>query len=235
MKLSKRDTNLLLVLVGLIVFLGAYLGIANRYNARAEELQVQIAELAPRLEELRAHSANLPVYEAGIEQSIANVEAELSRYPTDVRTEDLLMYAIELRDQVGLGIDSVSFLPMEVVSRFQIVRENAQGEDEFVPMAAMKTGFSTSCDMNYQQLKALINYLYATEYCTTLERLTVVYNSETGGLAGSADIAKYFVSSKDYQYVPTEVPDVALGTDDPFKTFSVTRQPDSTNPGNTQN
>ena len=81
MKLSKRDTNLLLVLVGLIVFLGAYLGIANRYNARAEELQVQIAELAPRLEELRAHSANLPVYEAGIEQSIANVEAELSRYP----------------------------------------------------------------------------------------------------------------------------------------------------------
>ena len=100
MKLSKHDTNLLLVLVGLLVFLGAYLGIANRYNAKTEELQEEITALYPRLEELRTHSANLPVYEAGIDESIANVEAELARYPTDVRPEDLVMYAIELRDNV---------------------------------------------------------------------------------------------------------------------------------------
>lgn len=222
MRLSKRDTNLLLVLVGLIAFLGAYLGIANRYNARTEELEEEILALAPRLDELRAHSANLPLYEAGISESIANVEAALARYPSDVRTEDMLMYAIELRENVGLGIDSVSFAPTQVVSRFQIVRENETGEDVFVPMAAMKTGFSTSCDMNYTQLKRLINYLYATEHCTTLERLSVTYNAENGGLFGSVDIGKYFVSSQDYEYVPTQVPEVSLGTDDPFKTFLVT-------------
>ena len=95
-------------------------------------------------------------------------------------------------------------------------------------MAAMKTGFSTSCELNYEQMKQLIDYLYATEYCTTLERLSVTYNAETGGLFGSADIAKYFVSSQDYEYVPTEVPEVSLGTSDPFKTFSVTRVPSAT-------
>lgn len=235
MKLSKRDTNLLLVLVGLIVFLGAYLGIANRYDRKTEELQEQISELSPRLEELRNHSANLSTYEAGIDQSIANVEAELARYPTDVRPEDLVMYAIELRDEVGLDIDSVNFIPMQVVSRFQIVREDENGNALFVPMAAMKTGFSTDSEMNYDQLKRFISYIYATEYCTTLDRLTVVYNAESGGLSASADIAKYFVSSQDYDYVPTEVPEVSLGTDDPFKTFAVTRQPVSTNPDNTQN
>lgn len=224
MKLSKRDTNLLLVLLGLLIFLGAYLGIANRYNKRSAELEEELSALTPRLEELRAHEENLPTYLAGIDESIAGVEAELERYPADVRSEDLVMYAIELRDNVGLGIESVTFSPVEVVSRFQIVRESKSGEDEFVPMAAMKTGLSTSCEMSYEQMKNLINYIYATEYCTTLERLSVSYNAETGGLYAAADIAKYFVSSQDYEYVPTEVPEVSLGTNDPFKTFTVTSQ-----------
>ena len=236
MRISKKDMNLLLVLLGLIIFISVYLGVANRYSEKTEALQTELYELTPRLEELRAHSANLPEYEAGIDQSIANVKKELNRYPADVRPEDLILYALDLKTDVGLSIESINFSPAEKISSFQIVREGKNGETEFVPMAAMKTGFSTTCGMDYKQMKDFINYIYATKYCTTLDRLTVVYDAESGGLTSSVDISKYFVSSQDYKYVPSPVPEVSIGTDDPFKTFAVSKPAGSgTGSGSTEN
>ncbi len=227
MNISKRDLSLLITLVGLLVFLGAYLGIYNNFNSKADEIKNEISSLRPRLEELQGHYSKLADYEAGIDSSIEHVETALKKFPGDVRSEDLLMYAIALQNDVGLDISGVSFAPVEVVSHFQIVREGEKGP-EFIPMAAMRTGLSANCSLSYGELKKLVNYIYATKYCTTLDRVLVNYNSENGELSGSVDLSKYFVSSMDYTYEPTDVPDVPLGASNPFGTFAVTPTPNQT-------
>lgn len=227
MKISKRDLSLLLVLVGLIVFLAAYLGIYNNFNSKAEEIKTEVSGLKPRLEELQMYQSKLPEYEKGINAAIENVEAALKKYPGDVRAEDLTMYAIALQNDVGLQISGVSFAPVEVVSHFQIVRDGENGP-EFIPMAAMKTGLSANCSLGYGELKRLVNYIYATEFCTTLDRVLVSYDAESGKLTGSVDLSKYFVSSMDYTYEPTHVPEVPKGTTNPFGTFTVTAASENT-------
>lgn len=227
MNISKRDQSLLLTLAGLLVFLAAYLGIYNNLNSKTETVKSEISSLQPRLTELREHYNNLASYEAGIDESIEHVETALEKYPDDVRPEELLMYAIALENDVGLEIRSVSFAPAEPVSRFQIVREGENG-NEFVPMAAMRTGFSADCGLSYPELKRLINYIYATKHCTTLDSVSINYSAENGELAGTVQLSKYFVSSMDYSYEPTKVPDVPQGTSNPFGTFTVAPAPSPT-------
>lgn len=219
MKLSKRNINLLMVFLGLVIFLAAYL-LVKPYEAKTQELRDEIAALEPRLAELREYEANRPVYEAGMDASIKNVEAELKKYPNDIRSEDLIMFAVGFRDEIKLEVGSISFSQPELVSRFQIVTEGENGA-EFVPMAAMRRVLTAGCEMDYVQLKRFLDYIYQQPYSTMLESISISYNSSSGKLLCSADISKYFVSTNDYTYYPTEVPDVPLGTNDPFQTFRV--------------
>lgn len=220
MNLSKRDQSLLLTLIGLIIFFASYVGVYNNLNSRTDEVKSDISELYPRLVELQRHNKNLPAYNAGITESIEKVEVELMKYPGDVRPEGLLNYVMELEKDIGIKVSSVSFIPAQLFSRFQLVSQGDNGS-EFVPMAAMKTGFSASCRLSYPQLKRLVNYIYANEHYTTLDSISIYYDAESGELTGSVDISKYFVTSAEYSYDHVTLPQVPLGTADPFGTFAV--------------
>jgi hypothetical protein len=72
--------------------------------------------------------------------------------------------------------------------------------------------------MNYSQLKSVIDYLYAGPTQSSLNSVSVSFNSETGGLTGSLDINRYYITYDGANYVPEPLPDTALGTQDPFNT-----------------
>jgi hypothetical protein len=228
MNLTKRDQNLLLTLLGLIVFFGAYMGIYNNLNSKTEELQAEVSALSPRLSELKGYYDRLPEYQEGIEQSIETVDKELEKYPRDIRPEGILAYVMALENEVGVDISSVEFVPAQLFSRFQLTRPSENG-DELVPMAAMQTGFSANCGFNYAQLKRLINYIYSAEHNASLDRISVNYNGTTGELSGSFSVTKYFITSSEYKYDLVELPRVPQGTANPFGTINI-RPAENTEP-----
>lgn len=225
MNLSKRDQNLLLILLGIVVFILAWTGVRNKFNAKAQAEEAQISALEPRLTELRNHRDNVSIYERGIEEIAATVKSEMKKFPNDVRAEDMIMYASGLEKTIGLSVGSISFMPPELLSQFNVPTEGKSGT-ELLAYAAFKTGLSIDCELDYSQMKKFISQIYSTPQRTTLESLSVSYNSETAGLTGSATLAKYFLSGEKYVYTPTTVPNVIEGTTNPFGTTNrVTESP----------
>lgn len=218
MSISKRDQKLLLVLAALAVFLACYLLIIAPINNKKEAVQAQINTLAPQLEELRGYEANQAVYQSETEKIKNSVNAALSQYPSEVRSEDMVMYSTELADKIGISVESISINPPTVLSTFSIPKQTGQTY-EMAANAVLKAGFTVSCKLNYEQMKSLIDYIYKKSKQTTLDSISVSYNSETGNLLGTAAINKYFIVSSDYSYMPTSIPEVSKGIDDLFGTF----------------
>jgi len=221
MTLSKRDQSMLLILLGLIVVLAAYFGIYSNFMGKAEAAVSENDSLQPRLQELQDYYSNLPVYQAGIEEISADVEKKILGFPPDVRSEDLISYGNELEKKLGVTVSNMSFSPPELVSQFSVPKDDGGGGTVLVPYAALSTNMSISAEMTYPQMLDFINYIYKKSVHTTLESISVSYNSETGGLTGSAVMTKYFMSDSEYEYKPTDLPNSAQGTNNPFGTVTV--------------
>ncbi|MEF9971971.1 MAG: hypothetical protein RSD32_04180 [Oscillospiraceae bacterium] len=229
MKISKSDQRLLIIFAGIVIFVAAYLGIYNNLNAKADGINAEIAALEPRLNELRGYSDQLSTYQSGIDAIYKSVTEELSGFPGDVRSEDLIMYVTALESSVGMKITQASFTPPEVISQFNIPK-SVDGKAALVPVAALKVGLSLSGDLDYLQLKKLIKFIYETPDSTALDSINISFNSETGGLSVAAEISKFFISSEDYAYAATQIPTVPKGTGNPFGTFAVAKPTPSPKP-----
>ena len=221
MKISKRDQGLLLILLGIVVLLAGYLGVYKNFSEKADNLSAENQALAPRLRELEDHYSNIPVYEEDIKEISEQVERDIKAFPSDVRPEDLIVYGDRLEKELGLTASQMSFSPPELVSQFSVPQKNESGEIAFLPYAALSTNMSISVNMSYKQMLDFVDYVYKKSKRTTLDSISVSYNSETGGLAGTAVMTKYFMSGSEYEYEPTKLPEYKKGVDNPFGTITV--------------
>ena len=220
MKISKRDQSLLFVLLGLVVVLAAYFGVYNHFMGKAEAATAEKSNLQPRLEQLQGYYSELPVYQAGIEQISDAVEDEIKGFPSDVRSEDMIVYGNELESKLDITVTNMSFSTPTLVSQFSIPKQNENNETELVPYAALSTEMSISVQMSYKQMLDFINYIYNKSKHTKLETISVSYDGETGGLVGSATMTKYFMSDSEYEYDPTDVGKYDKGVTNPFGTVT---------------
>lgn len=230
MNLSKRDQKLILMLLGLAVFLAAYLSICKPLNNKKADMAVQITTLQAQVDLLNSYAASTAAYQGEINKIGDKISAELSKYPGDIRSEDLIMYTTELEEKIGISADNISISSPEVVSKLSLPEKSGDSY-ELVPMAVIKTGLTVNCTMSYAQMKALLDYVNKSSGKASLADVTVNYDSSSGKLLGTVTINKYFIASANYSYSKTSIPAVALGTDDPFGTLAVSPSPspDGTN------
>ena len=222
MTISKRDAKLLLILLGIIILLMSYLAVYNPYLEKIEAVEAETAALRPELEKLQGYYQNLNVYQAGIDSASETMTAELANYPSDIRAEDLIMYAVSLENKVGVKVTGITFSEPQPILSFQTISETSDGGWDAVDLTAYRTGMTVSCSLGYQALKDMADYLADTQYRTALDTVSVSFNSESGELIGTAGINKYFVASGTEDYQATEVPKVSIGTDDIFSTIGIT-------------
>lgn len=221
MRISKKDAKLLLVLLAVIIFIAGYFVVYSPYTQKAEKVEAEIAALKPELDVLQKHYDNLSVYETGIDESYATIEDTLGVYPADVRTEDLLIYAIELEKNTGVDIRTLAFSGANPLAAFDVVKEN-DGGFAVTPYSGSRTAMTATCALTYAQLKDLIDYVNSTPMRTTLDSVAVSYDASTGGLSGTLAMSKYFISTEGQEYEPTKVPKVSLGKDALFDTITIT-------------
>ena len=215
MKISKHDQKLILVLLGLVVFLAAYFGICRTFNTKKDDIDAQLSELEVQAEQLQLYAANQTANQDDMKKIADRIGSELAKYPSDIRSEDMIMYVTELEDKLGIKIDSMSVSSPEVVTKFT-APEKVGTNYELVPVVAVKTGLTISCSLSYEQFKNLLKYIYSSADKTDLAEASVNYDQTTGGLSGTITIDKYFITSAEYKYTPTDIPPVDKGTDDPF-------------------
>ena len=224
MKIAKRDLKLLLILAGLLVFLLMYLLVFNPLQTKISDVKAENAQLSAQVEDLEAKYLRMAEYEDGIKASREFVRETLKSFPGDVKEEDILSYLLTMEARQGIRMESVTFIKPELVQQLNMMTQ-VDGQDVAVPANAYRATTVMTGTLNYPQAKNVINYLYDSDKQTTLERVTLTYNSETGKLAGTFELSKYLINFDGAEYVPERVPVVDIGLKDLFGTTSAVAAP----------
>ena len=213
-KLSLRDINMILVVVGLLLLVATYFLVYNNYSAKNSELDSQLVEREAHFKELQGYYNNLSTYEKGTVEGKANISSNLSKLPLGIKSEDFLVYIMDSTDEVNATLDSVSFEDEAEISRFSTVVDNKKQE-----CVGYQVNASFNGKMNYAQLKDYLDYVYnGSENVTFINNFTVTYNAESASLTTVFNLAKYYITYDGGEYIPVPVPDVPIGVSDPFHT-----------------
>lgn len=216
MHLTKKDKRLLLVLLGLVIFALAFFGLVKPFQEKTAALEAQITSLIGERDLLLSHRAKQDEYLEEMQRIGRLSQQELQGFSTDVRSEDLIMYANELQEKIGLQIGGILVEPPQALMRLQLPPD-AQGTSALCAVLIMESRLQMNCTLSYNELKQLINYVNANPKKTSLGLVAVSYSGEGGKLAAQLSISRYFQVTEPYEYTETQIPPVEKGSPDPFR------------------
>ena len=213
-KLSLRDVNMILVVVGLVILVATYFLVYQNYSAKNAELDTQLSEREAHLKELQGYYDNLKEYEKGTAEGKVNIAANLSKLPRGIKSEDFLVYIMDSTNEVNADLRSVNFQNDNEISTFSTVVDGKKQECKGYQVNA-----SFNAEMNYNQLKSYLDYVYnQSENVTFVDSFVVTYNGGSSKLDTTFGLSKYYITFDGSEYVPVPVPDVSIGVNDPFHT-----------------
>lgn len=216
MKISKRDAKLLLILMGVVVFLLSYLLVYNRYIDKRDQLAEQISQLQPQLNTLEGYYANLATYQSAVADDKKTVQEEMAKFPAQVRTENLVLYAVELRTRLGIAPLAMTFTDPVRIGEFNGVAGSG-GKETTVKMDAYQIGMNLSGDLTYPQLKQMLHYIYSeTPEYTSVNSLSVSYDAQKAKITGTVGISKFYITYPNIQSGAQIMPSVPMGRSNLF-------------------
>lgn len=216
MTLNKKNVKLLLIVLGFLILLLAYFLVYKPYTEKTEQLDNERIALQPELDQLRTYYANLDSYYDGIADSKKIIAEETAKYDDDVRSEDLIMYALKLEDKVGFHSGTLGFGGNSGMMSFDLVTDDGK-----IRRNVWQTDLSLNGIMTYDQVKSYIDFINNTHPRTSLQSLQLSYNGETGNLSTNTTLSKYFIAGDDYVYEATKISGVPLGTDNLFGAYGI--------------
>ena len=215
MQITTKDKKLILMVGGLALFLIVYSYIFRPMQEKTFQMQSEIERLERECRELEIQNTNMEAYEEQIIEYRAAIADAMKLFPVDVKEEDVMSYLLKLQDKNEIELMSVAFNePLTVVNFDGVI--SADGEDKMVHMIGQQVSTTASAELTYAKLKDVLNYIYETQTQTTLESVTVVYDSKKELLNGSFDFSRYTLNYDEAEYKPEKLPEVDLGKEDLF-------------------
>lgn len=215
MKITTKDKKLLLIAGGLILFLAVYMYIFTPLQDETTQMELSIERLERECKELEAQYDDVSTYEQMIEEYRVLNQEIIDMFPVYVKEEDVLVYLMNLQEANGLHLFSIGINNPTPVLEFDGMIQ-VDGQDKKVHMTGRQVGVSTSTEFSYEEMKTLLNYIYATHSQTTLESMSISYDAGSDMLSSSLTFSKYSLEYDGAVYVPEELPEVEIGKEDPF-------------------
>ena len=221
MQLQKKDIKLIIVMVGVLILVVAYFVVYRNYDQKTQDLQSQIDSLQPELQQLREYDEHKQEYLDGTEACKENMKSIMSSLPTSVWTEDQIMLARRMEEDLDITDTSESFTDPIVVTQFKgTPLDDIDNYSDQVDMTSNKYQMTLAADMDYSQMKDFLDYVYDEDYMTGLDSVNMSYDAEKAALNVSAVINQYTLSYQDAPEEDHKVPEVSKGVKDPFGTYS---------------
>lgn len=221
MQLQKKDIKLIIVMVGVLILVVAYFVVYRNYDQQTQDLQSQIDSLQPELQQLREYDEHKQEYLDGTEAYKENMKSIMSSLPTSVWTEDQIMLARRMEEDLDITDTSESFTDPIVVTQFKgTPLDDIDNYNDQVDMTSNKYQMTLAADMDYSQMKDFLDYVYDEDYMTGLDSVNMSYDAEKAALNVSAVINQYTLSYQDAPEEDHKVPEVSKGVKDPFGTYS---------------
>lgn len=138
MKISKRDINILLIFLGVLIVILAFFYGFQPLQEKNEQIVQEITTLRGELTKLQALAAKEDYYRTSTEDMEKKAEEIFNQFPADIKTEDCIMYAMELEGDTQADITTVTFAPNNLAYTWGQGAVNTEAEE------TTDTGTSTS-------------------------------------------------------------------------------------------
>ncbi|MDR2559948.1 MAG: hypothetical protein LBC86_10490 [Oscillospiraceae bacterium] len=225
MNISKRDIKMLLILFGIVIFVLCYFLVYLSHSEENEFLYEDIEDAEFELSRLKTIQREVSGYREAIADSEAFILAAQAEFPADVHTADLIMYVVELEQNLGINTGGITFIqPVELMT-VQGLLETESGSYSLTPRNAFRTGINVNCSLTYEQLKELVNYINNESEKASIHSISLSYNSSTGLLYGNMVINRSFLSSHGIEYIAAQIPEMAIGLPNPFGVIRLAPSP----------
>ena len=251
MKLSKRDSMIIMIAIGAISIALAYVLVYTKYQEKTEALVAQNNKLQQQINDLQAKQQNQDFYETEIERMLKAIDDIYQVFPVDVREEDCLLMAINQEIISPMELNSIN---INLVSDVEFTVDTAQSEREYTyelgegdilgdgggdTTTADATAAAATNDPNnttgmlrtrqttfnytvsYEGLKRSIQHICNQTNRVAIDSLTATFDTSTGLLVGSTTLDMYLVPGQDKPYVQPNFSAVLLGTDNIFGTIVI--------------
>lgn len=239
MKMSKKDSNMLLAALGIILAAGSVFW-GNSLSTKTQTLEGENTVLEGEvayLQDLTNHKQEYLDEMDRMNQEMDNIKEQ---FPADIYPENQIMYTNGLESQFEVLLDSID---MPGITSVEVVAPIAQATtattntasttdttattDATATAATTTTTTTASSSVtsillseasttvgyqaSYSGLKNMIKYLNEDKERKSVETLTVSYDAETGNLRGTLAFNMYALSGTGKEYVPPVVTGVTDG------------------------
>jgi len=217
MKISKRDTGLLLMALGILIALLCYRFVYQKKVAEQEKLNSQLKTLEAEEQGMAELEANRPFYEAEIIRMNEENSEILQRFPADIFPENEIMYVVAMEEDNDIFFSDLSY---------GSAQELITGYEDRTGIRASDVVMNLSYTSTYQGLKDVILYTGGQDRRMVINTVSASYDRSNGNLSGSMTLDQYLITGTDAVYNPPYVPSMRLGTDNIFGTIEIPVNPD---------
>ena len=232
MKITKREKNLLLILLGIIFVACAYYLGYQTLKMEAESLKIQNIALEGQIEALEMIEESVEQYVADTESMQETMEEKIAMFPSDMISEDVILYVKSLEQKTGSYVNSVTipgkeYIEIEALQERNVlnaiddvtgvVAANSFVNDGNIPntdeMFLSKVESDVAYSVTYDGLKDIIKDIVNHEARKSLDNVSLVFNENTGNLAGSMTINYFVLSGTGKEYKQPAVTGLSHGID----------------------
>lgn len=232
LKITKREKNLLLILLGILFVACSYYFGYETLKMETENLKRQNFALESQIETLETIEANKEQYVADTEEMHRDMDTVIEKFPVDMISEDVILYVKGLEQKTGSFVNSISipgkeYIEIEAQQERNVlnaiddvtgvVAANSFVNDGSIPnteeMFLSKVESAVSYSVTYDGLKDIIKDIVGHEARKSLDNVSLVFNENTGNLAGSMTINYFTLSGTNKEYKQPSVTGLSHGID----------------------
>lgn len=216
MKLGKKEINLLIGLLGVIIVVATWMIVVKPMKEKTTALENANIALKEQADEYQAINAQRTKFEEDSVRLIDERAGLLANFASGMTKEDEIMYwaNMERANSATLAMSNLSMAGWEeVVVSAPSEGQNGEGATQ---LHLYKAPVSYTYQSTYDGLKNMVSYVYAQNNKKSIENLIIGYDGTTGNLVGTIGINMYYMNGTDNEYVPATIPTVPTGVADVF-------------------
>ena len=231
-KITKREKNMIVILVGILLVMASYYLGYSTFKGRTDILKQQNQVLESQIQTLEGISVEKDAYVAKTEEMQTSMNAIIQKFPSNMISEDIILYIRNLEQKTNSYVHNITIPAKQYVNITAETETDVLSSMEDVTGAIREYGFvndgkvpdtksmqlaqiesAVNCSVTYKGLKDIVTDITENENRKSVDNISLVFNENTGDLAGSMTVIYYTLSGTGREYLQPTITGTSHGID----------------------
>lgn len=232
LKITSREKNLILVFIGILLLAVSYYFGYSTLTEETEKLKRENKILVAQINALKEMESQEGKYVIQTKEMQENMKELIGKFPTDIISEDIILYVRDLENIAEVNVNHVTVPQKEyleiqaeyeadvlksmedvtgAVAEYGFVNDGKIPNTEDMRLAKVKSEMVYS--VTYEGLKEIIREITEDENRKNVDEISLIFNENTGNLAGNMIVNYFSLSGTGRQYERPEVTGMLHGVE----------------------